>query len=90
MGRPGMAEKQKNQMTHRGGRRRVRWPDPGASDGGFSVKFGRQGFLVVALLPGRRVKQGGGRKRLPRPKPVWLENGSKRPSSRFTGFGEFF
>ena len=25
----------------------------------------------------------------PRPKPVWPKNGSKRPSSGFTGFGEF-
>ena len=56
----------------------------------FVVKFHGQGHLVVALLPGRRVYQGGGRKRLPLPKPVWLENESKRPSSGSTGFGEFF
>ena len=55
-----------------------------------AVKFHGQGRLVVALLPGWRVHQGGGRKRLPRPKPVWPENGSKRPSSGSTGFGEFF
>ena len=54
-----------------------------------AVKFGRQGCLVVALLPGWRVHQGGGRKRLPQPKPVWPENGSKRPSSESSGFGEF-
>ena len=35
MGRPGMAGKQQNPMTHCGGRRRVRRPDPGASDGGW-------------------------------------------------------
>ena len=35
-----------------------------------AVKFHGQGRLVVALLPGWRVHQGGGRKRLPRPKPV--------------------
>ena len=34
MGRPGMAEKQQNPATHRGGRRRVRRPDLGASGGG--------------------------------------------------------
>ena len=56
----------------------------------FAVKFQGQGRPVVALLPGRRVYQGGDRKRLPLPKLVWLENGSKRPSSGSTGFGEFF
>ena len=35
MGRPGMAEKHQNPTTHRGGRRRVRRPDPGASGGGW-------------------------------------------------------
>ena len=34
MGRPGMAEKYENQMTNRGGRRRVRRPDPGNFTGG--------------------------------------------------------
>ena len=34
MGRPGMAGKQRKPTTHRGGRSRVRRPDPGASDGG--------------------------------------------------------
>ena len=60
---------------------RVRWR--------LAVKFHGDGHLVVALLPGRRVWQGGGRKRLPRPKPVWPKNGSKQPSSGSTGFGEF-
>ena len=55
----------------------------------FAVKFHGRERLVVALLPGWRVHQGGGRKRLPRKKPVWLENGSKRPSSESLGFGEF-
>ena len=35
MGWPGMAEKQENPVTHRGGRRHVRRPDQGASDGGW-------------------------------------------------------
>ena len=55
----------------------------------FAVKFGQHGRLVAALLPGRRVLQGGGRNRLPRPKPVWPKSGSKRSRSRSTGFGEF-
>ena len=55
-----------------------------------AVKLGRKGFLVVALLPGWRVHQGGGRKHLPWTKPIWSENGSKRPSSGSIGFGEFF
>ena len=46
-----------------------------------AVKFCRQGHLALLLLPGRRVCKGGGRNRLPRPKPDWPENGSKRPSS---------
>ena len=33
MGRPGMAEKKQNPTTQGGARRRVRRPDPGASDG---------------------------------------------------------
>ena len=39
MGRPGMAEKKKNPMTHRGGYRRVRRPDPGLSSGGWPGNF---------------------------------------------------
>ena len=42
-----------------------------------AVKFHGQGFLVVALLPRWRVHQGGGLKRLPRPKPIWPKNESK-------------
>ena len=34
MGRSGMAEKQQNPVTHRGGRHGVRQPDLGASGGG--------------------------------------------------------
>ena len=56
----------------------------------FAMKFHDQGRLVVALLPGQGVYQGGGRKRLLLPKLVWLENRSKRPSSGSTCFGEFF
>ena len=37
----------------------------------FAVKFCRRHHLLVALLPGQRVWQVGGRCRLPRPKPVW-------------------
>ena len=36
-----------------------------------------------------RVSEGG-QKRLPRLKPDWPENGSKRPSSGSMGLGEFF
>ena len=43
----------------------------------------------MLLLHGRRVCKGGGRNRLPRPKPDWPEKGSKRPSSGFTGLGCF-
>ena len=55
-----------------------------------AVKLCQQGHLVVLLLPGWRVYQGGGRKCLPRPKPVWPENRSKRPNSGSIGLGEFF
>ena len=55
----------------------------------FAMKFHGQGRLVVALLPGWRVHQGGGQKCLPRPKPDWPENGLKRPNSESSGFGEF-
>ena len=51
-----------------------------------AVKFHGDGRLVVALLPGWRVYSGGGRNWLPRLKLEWPENGSKRPSSRSTGF----
>ena len=55
-----------------------------------AVKFCRKGHLFVILLPGRHVCKGGGWNRLPRPKPDWPKNGSKRPSSGSTCFGEFF
>ena len=54
-----------------------------------AVKFHCDNHLVVALLPGRRVYSGGGRNRLPRMKPDRPENGSKRPSSGFSGFWDF-
>ena len=54
-----------------------------------AVKFHGDGRLVVALLPGRRMYQVGGRKYLPRPKPVCPKKGSKRPNSGSIGFGEF-
>ena len=44
---------------------------------------------MVALLPGWRVHQEGGRKRLPRLKPNWPENGWKRPSSGPQVLGNF-
>ena len=54
-----------------------------------AVKFHGDGRLVVALLPGRSVYSSGGRNRLPRLKPDRPENGSKRPSSGFSGFWDF-
>ena len=90
MGRPGMAEKWQNPAIHHGGRRRVRRPLSGRVRWRFVMKFHDHSRLVVALLLGWHVYQGGSRKRLPRSKPVWLENESKLPSSGSTGFGEFF
>ena len=55
-----------------------------------TVKFCHKGCLAVLLLPGRRMYQGGGRKCLPLPKPVWPKNWSKRLNSGSTGFREFF
>ena len=55
-----------------------------------ALKFHGQGRLVVVLLPRWRVYQEGGQKRLPRLKPDWPENGSKRPNSGSTGLVEFF
>ena len=74
-----------------------RWPPPprrsparfGRVRRRFALKFHGQGRLVVALLPGLRVHQEGGRKRLPRLKPDWPENGSKRPSSGPRVLGNF-
>ena len=45
----------------------------------FAVIFCRQGRLTLLLLPGWYVCNYGGRNRLPRLKPDWSENGSKRP-----------
>ena len=56
---------------------------------GMAVKFHEDGRLVVALLLGQRVYSGGGQNRLPRLKPDRPENGSKRPSSGFSGFWHF-
>ena len=50
----------------------------------------RSGRLVVLLLHGWRVYNGGGPNRLPRLKPDRPKNGSKRPSSVFTILGSFF
>ena len=82
MGWPGMAGKRRNSTTQGGlRRRRVRRR--------FALKFHGQGRLVVALLPGWRVHQEGGRRLLPRLKPDWPENGSKRPSSGPRVLGNF-
>ena len=54
-----------------------------------AVKFHSDGILVVLLLPGQCVYSDGGRNRLPRLKPDRPKNGSKRPSSRFSGFWDF-
>ena len=43
MGRPGMARKSENPVTHHGGRRRIRRPDPGASGGGWPGNFTGEG-----------------------------------------------
>ena len=55
-----------------------------------AVKFHGDGRLVVVLLLGWRVYSSGCRNRLPRLKPDRPENGSKRPSSGFLGFWDFF
>ena len=39
MGRPGMAGKYENPVTHRGGRLHIRRPDPGASGGSWPGNF---------------------------------------------------
>ena len=52
----------------------------------FATKFHGDSRLVVALLPGWLVYSGYGRDRLPQMKPDRPENGSKRPSSGFSGF----
>ena len=52
--------------------------------------FGLQGRLTLLFLPGRRVCKDGGQNSLPRLKPDWPENGSKRPNSGSMGLGEFF
>ena len=54
-----------------------------------AVKFHGDGRLVVARLLGWCMCKGDGQSRLPRPKPDWPENGSKRPSLESFGFGEF-
>ena len=74
----------------------LRWPPPPRSPAQFgrvrrrlAMKFGRRGHLTLPFLPGQLVCKGGGRNRLPRPNPDWPEKGSKRPSSKSSGFGEF-
>ena len=60
---------------------RVRWR--------FALNFCRQGRLTLLFLPEWSVCKDGGRNRLPRLKPDWPENRSKRPSSESSGLGEF-
>ena len=45
-----------------------------------AVKFHGDGRLVVELLPGQRMYSVGFRNLLPRLKPEWPKNGSKRPN----------
>ena len=87
MGWPEMAEKHKNPATQVCGYRCLRRPDPGAFDGGWPENFTG---VVVLLLHLRRVYSSGGRNRLPRLKPDRPKNGSKRPSSGFSGFFGIF
>ena len=54
-----------------------------------ALKFYGQDRPMVALLPVRRVYNSGGQNGLPRLKPDRPENGSKRPSSGFSGFWGF-
>ena len=55
----------------------------------FAVIFGRKGRLTLIFLPGRCVCKVGGQNRLPRLKPDWPKNGSKRPSSGPRVLGNF-
>ena len=87
MGWPEMAGKHKNPATQVCGCRRLRRPDPGASGGGWPENF--TGVLVL-FLHFRRMYSSGGRNRLPRLKPDRPKNGSKRPSSGFSGFFGIF
>ena len=73
------------------------WPPPlpsPARSGGvrrrLAEKFYRRVCLVVPLLLGWHVYSDGGRNRLPRLKPDRPKNGSKRPSSGFSGFFGIF
>ena len=92
MGRPGMARKKKKKKT---GDPPWRQPPLSPARSGrvqqrLAVKFGRQGHLALLFLPSRCVCKGGGLNRIPRTKPNWPKNGSKRPSSRSTVLGSFF
>ena len=76
MGRPGMAEKMENQVTHRGGRRRVRRPDLGVSGvvwpGNFTDEVASPSFSSLANTCARGGGGGCGN-RLTRPKPFGLK-----------------
>ena len=53
------------------------------------MKFYGQDQPVVALLPFQGMYSSGGWNRLPRLKPDRPKNGSKGPSSGFSGFLDF-
>ena len=81
--------------TQKSGDPSLRLPPPSSARFGrvrrwLAGKFYRRGHLVVLLLHVRRVYSSGGRNRLPRLKPDRPKNGSKRPSSRFSGFFGIF
>ena len=61
MGWPGMARKYENSATHRGGRRLVRRPDPGAFGGGWPGNFtGEVTSPSSSSLAGAFARGGGG------------------------------
>ena len=81
-------------MTHRGGRRRVPRPDPGASSGGCPGNFTDEVTSPSSSSLASTCARGGGGgggwpESPPTAKTIWPKNGSKQPSSWSTGFGEF-
>ena len=81
--------------TQKSGDPSLRLPPPSPARSGrvprrLAENFYQRGRLVVLLLYLRRVYSSGGRNRLPRLKPNRPKNGSKRPSSGFSGFFGIF
>ena len=66
------------------------WLPPPRSPARSRLVRRRLARLALLFLPGWLVRKGGGRNRLPQPKPDFPENGSKRPSSGSTVLGSFF